>query len=69
MNAVSPSMVKTRFLDDIPDLAKEMGAAAAAGGRLALPDEVAGAIQYLLSADGGCLTGIELPIAGGAASA
>lgn len=65
VNAVSPSMVKTRFLDDIPDLAKQMGAAAAPRGRLATPEEVAGAIQFLLSTDSDSMTGIELPVTGG----
>ena len=69
VNAVSPSMVKTRFLDDIPDVVKEMGAAAAPRGRLATPEEVAGVIQFLLSTDSDAMTGIELPVSGGSAVA
>jgi len=69
VNAVSPSMVKTRFLDDIPDVVKEMGAAASPRGRLATPEEVAGVIQFLLSTDSDAMTGIELPVSGGSAVA
>lgn len=62
VNAVSPSMVETRFLDDIPELTREMAAKAAPRGRLVTPDEVAAAIQFLLSPDGASLNGVELPV-------
>jgi 3-oxoacyl-[acyl-carrier protein] reductase len=65
VNAVSPSMIETRFLDEIPGIAKEMAAAAAARGRLATPADVVGAIQFLLSPDSDFVTGIELPVTGG----
>ena len=67
VNAVSPSMVATRFLDDLPEVAKEMAAAAAPGGRLATPDEVASAIEFLLSPAADSMNGVELPVAGGSA--
>jgi 3-oxoacyl-[acyl-carrier protein] reductase len=65
INAVSPAMVETRFLDEIPGIAKEMGAAASPRGRLATPDEVVGAIQFLLSPDSDFVTGMEIPVTGG----
>ncbi|MDB4933810.1 MAG: short-chain dehydrogenase/reductase [Labilithrix sp.] len=65
VNAVSPSMVDTRFLDEIPGVAKEMSAASAPRGRLATPDEVVGAIEFLLSEKSDFVTGVELPVSGG----
>ena len=65
VNAVSPAMVETRFLDEIPGIAKEMAATAAPRGRLATPDDVVGAIQFLLSPDSDFVTGIEVPVTGG----
>jgi len=65
INAVSPAMVETRFLDEIPGIAKEMSAAATPRGRLATPEDVVGAILFLLSRDSDFITGIELPVAGG----
>lgn len=65
VNAVSPSMVDTRFLDDIPAIVKEMAAAAAPGGRLATPDDVVDAITSFLSPDGDARTGVELSVPGG----
>ena len=65
VNAVSPGMVATRFLDDLPGLAKEMSASGAPRGRLATPEEVVGPIQFLLSPDSDFLTGAELAVTGG----
>jgi 3-oxoacyl-[acyl-carrier protein] reductase len=65
INAVSPGMIDTRFLDGIPALSKEMGAAAMPRGRLATPADVIGAIQFLLSPDSDFMTGVELPVTGG----
>ena len=65
INAVSPSMVDTRFLGDIPDLVKQMSMSAAPRGRIATPMDVVGAIEYLLSDASDFITGIELPVTGG----
>jgi 3-oxoacyl-[acyl-carrier protein] reductase len=62
VNAVCPSMVQTRFLDDIPDVARQMAAAAAPSGRLATPQEVAGAIELLLSSAAGGSSAAEVPV-------
>jgi 3-oxoacyl-[acyl-carrier protein] reductase len=67
INAVSPGMIETRFLDDIPAIAKEMSAAAAPRGRIASTDDVVGAIQFLLSPESDFINGIELPVTGGGA--
>ena len=65
INAVSPTMTDTRFLDEIPAIAKEMSAAAAPRGRIATTDDVVGAIQFLLSPGSDFITGTELPVTGG----
>ncbi len=67
VNAVSPGMVETRFLDNVPDMIKQMGAAASPDGRNAQPDDVVNVIEFLLSAESGNVNGIELPVRGGAA--
>jgi 3-oxoacyl-[acyl-carrier protein] reductase len=66
VNAVCPGMVDTRFLDNIPDSVKEMSAAAIPRGRNATPDDVVDAIEFLLSPKASYITGIELPVTGGA---
>jgi len=68
VNAVTPSMTDTRYLAEIPELARQMAAAANPLGRNAQPDEVAAAIEFLLSPDSGFITGIELPVCGGSSS-
>jgi 3-oxoacyl-[acyl-carrier protein] reductase len=68
VNAVTPSMTDTRYLDERPELARQMAAAANPVGRNAQPDEVAAAIEFLLSKDSGFITGIELPVCGGSTS-
>ena len=68
INAVSPTMIETRFLDESPAIAKEMTAAAAPRGRIASTDDVVGAIQFLLSRESDFISGIELPVTGGGAS-
>ena len=67
INAVSPTMIETRFLDEVPAIAKEMTAAAAPRGRIATTGDVVGAIQFLLSRESDFVNGIELPVAGGGA--
>lgn len=67
VNAVSPSMVETRFLDEIPGVAKEMAAQASPRGRIATTSDVVGAIEFLLSPGSDFMTGVNLPITGGGA--
>ncbi len=66
VNAVSPGMVETRFLENIPDMVKEMSAKSIPRHRNATPDDVVDAIEFLLSPRSAYITGIELPVTGGA---
>jgi 3-oxoacyl-[acyl-carrier protein] reductase len=65
INAVSPYMVETQFLSEIPEKAREMAAAAAPEKRLATPAEVVSVIQFLLSSGSDFLNGANIPVTGG----
>ena len=65
VNAVSPGMIETRFLDELPGMIKEATAAAAPSRRIAQPSDVIAAIEFLLSPKAAYITGIELPVTGG----
>lgn len=65
VNAVSPSMVDTQFLQDMAPLAVEMSAASNPLGRNATPADVVGVIEFLLSPDSNYMTGIDIPITAG----
>jgi 3-oxoacyl-[acyl-carrier protein] reductase len=65
-NAVSPSMVETRFLSDLPARFAELAAAAAPAKRNAMPADVVPAIRFLLSPDSDYLSGVNLPVTAGA---
>ncbi len=66
INAVSPTMVETAFLEKLPERMVEIAAAGNPFHRNATPRDVAGAVRFLLSADADYLTGVNLPITGGA---
>jgi len=65
VNAVSPSIAETRFTSDIPKRWLEMEAEASPMMRLVTPEDVAGAVAFLLSPEAGYITGVNIPVAGG----
>ena len=65
INAISPSMVETQFLSELPPVAVEMSAGSSFAGRNATPGDLIGALLFLLSPASGYITGVDLPIAAG----
>lgn len=65
INAISPSMIETRFLGDIAEVAVQMSAAANPRGRNATPQDILGAIEFLLSPASDYMTGVDLPLTAG----
>ncbi len=65
INAVSPSMVETKFLQNLSDLAVQAAAAGHPLGRNAQPQDIIGAIRFLLSEEADFISGVTLPVAGG----
>jgi 3-oxoacyl-[acyl-carrier protein] reductase len=65
VNAISPSMIETQFVEAIGDVAVRMSAAANPKGRNAVPEDILGAIEFLLSPAASYMTGIDIPITGG----
>lgn len=65
INAVSPSMVETQFLSELNELAVQGAAASNPLGRNAKPEDVVGAILFLLSPAADYISGITVPIAAG----
>ncbi len=66
INAVSPSMMETAFLERLPPRMVEISTSQTPLQRAATPAEVTAAIRYLLSPATDYVTGINLPITGGA---
>jgi 3-oxoacyl-[acyl-carrier protein] reductase len=65
VNAVSPSMVETDFLRDIPGKIVELAAQQHPLKRNATPADIAPVVKMLLSDAAGYLTGANIPITGG----
>lgn len=65
VNAVSPGMVATRFLENLPEIAVQIAAKQTPLGRHATTDDVTGAIAFLLSPDASYISGAEIPITAG----
>ncbi|MDT9593935.1 SDR family oxidoreductase [Nocardioides zeae] len=65
VNAVAPAVVKTRFAEALYSGREEEVAAAYPLRRLGLPEDVAGAVAYLLSDDAAWTTGQTLVVDGG----
>lgn len=65
INAVSPSMIQTDFLLDIPEKLIELTAQQHPRKHNGLPADVAPVIKFLLSDDASYLTGVNIPVTGG----
>lgn len=66
VNCVAPGMMETHFLKDTPELVVRSSAEENPMGRNATPDDVVPAMAFLLSDEAGYITGVTLPITGGA---
>lgn len=65
VNAVSPSMIETKFLAETSHLIVEQAAAAHPMKRNATVNDVVPAMAFLLSDEAAYITGVNLPITGG----
>jgi 3-oxoacyl-[acyl-carrier protein] reductase len=65
INAVSPSMVNTKFLSNINEKLVEISAHNNPMKRNAMPSDIIPAINLLLGEDAGYINGVNLPITGG----
>ncbi|WP_329493294.1 SDR family oxidoreductase [Kitasatospora herbaricolor] len=65
VNAVAPAVVKTKFAEALYEGREEEVAAAYPLGRLGMPEDVAGAVAFLLSTDAAWITGQTVVVDGG----
>ena len=65
-NAVSPSMIETPYVKDIPLRAKQVEAASNPMRRLCNVEDVANAVKFLAGSQAAYINGINLPVSGGA---
>jgi 3-oxoacyl-[acyl-carrier protein] reductase len=65
VNAVAPAVVKTNFAAALYEGREEKVAAGYALGRLGVPEDIAGAVAFLASADAAWMTGQTLVLDGG----
>ncbi len=65
INGVSPSMIETKFLDNIPSIVIEQNAQNSPTGKNLTVNDVVPTIQFLLSDNSNCITGINIPVTNG----
>lgn len=65
VNAVAPGFIETRLTDVLPEANKEMLLKSTPLGRFGTPEDVAGAVSFLVSPDAGFITGHVLTVDGG----
>ena len=65
VNAVAPAVVKTQFAQALYEGREEKVAARYPLKRLGVPEDIAGAVSFLLSSDASWITGQTLVIDGG----
>jgi 3-oxoacyl-[acyl-carrier protein] reductase len=64
-NVVAPGYVKTRLTDELPEEATKLMLENTPLGRIAEPDEIAGAVRFLVSDEASFITGEVLMVDGG----
>lgn len=62
VNGISPAWVRTKYIDNQPDMLIEQNVQASPIGRLLGVDDVIPSIEYLLSAGGDCVNGQNIAI-------
>ena len=65
VNAVAPAVVKTKFAEALYEGREEKVARAYPMRRLGAPEDIAGAVSFLLSSDAAWITGQTLVVDGG----
>ncbi len=65
INAVSPSMMETKFISGIPDVAVGLNRENHPLKRLASVEDVSSTIQFLVSESSSYMTGVNIPVTGG----
>jgi 3-oxoacyl-[acyl-carrier protein] reductase len=65
VNAVAPGLIETALLADMPETRRQKQLAAIPLGRFGKPEEVAGVVRFLCSADAAYITGQTLCVDGG----
>jgi len=65
VNVVAPGFIETDMTGDVPEAAREAMQAKIALGRAGRPEDIAGAVRFLLGPSGGYVTGQVLLVDGG----